>query len=200
MKRIHNKLLLSCFCYFLSFAAMSNQNLEAKQQKAFENSKAVLQKMGLDLLSGEIKIVSAKKILADNQGKNNAYADNINQSLKMHQEQQKNGYVKEPAPRAKELMELKKSSYYQFKKYENEFSLTSTHLRHNISELKMAYTFVGVPESVITHNIGIAPYGAYKQTKYGDGGDGWDGAIQFFENKDIGICEFREHNLKLDVV
>lgn len=62
---------------------------------------------------------------------------------------------------------------------------------------KMAYTFVGVPESAMTNNIGVAPYGAYKQTKYGDEGDGWDGAIHFFENKNIGTCEFREHNLKL---
>lgn len=49
MKQINNKLLLSCFCSFLSFSAMSNQDLEAKekQQQAFANSKAVLQKMGL---------------------------------------------------------------------------------------------------------------------------------------------------------
>lgn len=178
---------------------MSGQDLsmKEKQQQAYENSKAVLQTMGLSLLDGDIRIASSKKIIADNQGKNDIYVANIKKSLKMHEEQQKNGYVKEPESRAKELIEFRKASSYQFKKYENEFSATSTHLRHSISELKMAYTFVGVPQSAISTDIGVAPYGAYKQTKYGDEGDGWDGAIHFFENKSVGTCEFREHNLKL---
>ncbi|ASQ44644.1 hypothetical protein [Legionella clemsonensis] len=30
---------------------------------------------------------------------------------------------------------------------------------------------------VTDKTIGFAPYGAYKQTKYGDDGEGWDGAI-----------------------
>lgn len=46
-------------------------------------------------------------------------------------------------------------------------------------------------------HIGIAPYGAYKQVKNGDDGDGWDGAVQFFEKNGLGSCAFTEHNRKL---
>ena len=45
-----------------------------------------------------------------------------------------------------------------------------------IAELKMAYTFIGVPQSDMSKCIGVAPYGAYHE-------DGWDGAIQFFDNE-----------------
>lgn len=199
MKQLSNKLLLSCFCSVFSFSAIAGQDLTAKekQQQSYENSKAVLQKMGLNLLDGEVKIVSSNKMIVDHRGKNDTYVANIKKSLKMFEEQQRNGYVKQPESRAKELLEFKKASSYQFKKYENDYSPTGTHLRHSISELKMAYTFVGVPQSAMTTDLGVAPYGAYKQTTHGDEGDGWDGAIHFFENKNIGTCEFREHNLKL---
>ena len=62
----------------------------------------------------------------------------------------------------------------------------------------MAYTFVGVPKKEeMTVNIGVAPYGAYKQVKNGDDGDGWDGAGQFFEKNGLGSCAFTEHNRRL---
>ena len=45
--------------------------------------------------------------------------------------------------------------------------------------------------------VGVAPFGAYKQIKNGDDGDGWDGAVQFFEKNRIGSCAYTEHNRKL---
>ena len=158
-------------------------------------NKAYLQKMGITLLDGEVKIEGAKTLMA--QSKDDYYSSRIQSYLSMHREQEKNGFVERAEPRATELLEFNQSAKYQYKKYRGELSVSSTHLRHTISELKLAYTFVGVPQSEMDRNIGVAPYGAYKDVKYGDGGDGWDGAIQFFEKKGVGICEFKEHNLKL---
>ncbi len=51
----------------------------------------------------------------------------------MHQEQQRNGFVEEIQPRAKELLEFENSSEYQFKKiqkfllYEGDFSYVKIH-------------------------------------------------------------------------
>lgn len=165
------------------------------QAELREKNKAYLKKMGIELLDGEIRIVDAKTVLRNS--KNEYYASKINQYLSMHQEQEKNGFVKIPEPRAKELLEFREAANYQYQKYKNEISQASTHLRHSIPELKMAYTFIGVPDSEMDEHIGVAPYGAYKQTKYGDDSDGWDGAVQFFVNKDLGTCEFKEHNMKL---
>lgn len=165
------------------------------RDEILEQNKAYLEKMGINLLDGEVRIVNAKSLI--NQAKDDYYASKVKNFLNMHKEQEKNGFVREPEPRAKELLNFKETAKYQFKKYKKEFAPRSTHLRHNISELKMAYTFVGVPDSLMDKNIGVAPYGAYKQTKQGDKADGWDGAVQFFEKKNIGSCEFKEHNLKL---
>ena len=43
----------------------------------------------------------------------------------------------------------------------------------------------------------MAPYGAYKEVKNGDGGDGRDGAVQFFDKNGIGGYSFTEHNRRL---
>lgn len=158
-------------------------------------NKDYLQKMGITLLDGEIKIVKADTLM--HQAKDEYYSSRIRNFLQMHQEQEKNGYVKRPEPRAKDLLDFSQTAEYQYKKYVGEISPSSTHLRLVISDLKMAYLFVGIPLSDVDKNIGFAPYGAYKQIKNGDDGDGWDGAIQFFEKNGIGTCEFKEHNLKL---
>lgn len=165
------------------------------QEEIRNKDKAYLQKIGINLLDGEVKIISSKTLKA--QVKDDFYLSRINKYLAMYKEQEKKGYVSESEPRAKELLDFKNSASFQFKKYVNEFSPISTHLRSSMSDLKMAYTFVGVPNTEVSENIGFAPYGAYKQTKYGDASNGWDGAIQFFVKDKIGTCEFKEHNLKL---
>ncbi|ASQ44985.1 hypothetical protein [Legionella clemsonensis] len=165
------------------------------QEQIREQNKAYLKKMGIEMLDGEVRIIDAKTLKS--QANDEFYATRIKQYLSMHKEQEKNGFVNAPSPRAKELLEFSKTADFQYEKYKNELSPSSTHIRHTIAELKMAYTFVGVPASVTDKTIGFAPYGAYKQTKYGDDGDGWDGAIQFFQKKDVGTCEFKEHNMKL---
>ncbi|GGI83967.1 hypothetical protein [Legionella impletisoli] len=110
--------------------------------------------------------------------------------IKMLKEQKKNGFIKVDNPRAKELMEFRHTASHQIQKNSDNYLAQGTHLRKSIHELNMGYTFLGVPESLMTHNLGVAPYGAYHE-------NGWDGAIQFFENKEIGTCAFAEHSIKL---
>lgn len=173
----------------------SNQARELSKEEIIALNKQYLQKQGLPDLDGEVKISKAKIILSSSKDK--YYNSQINQFLKMHQEQQRNGFVEDIQPRAKELLEFENSSEYQFKKYKNAFSMKGTFLRQNPSDLIMAYHYTGVPESIVDHMIGVSPYGAFKETKYGDEATGWDGAIQFFTKKGIGTCEYKEHNLKL---
>jgi hypothetical protein len=145
----------------------------------------------------EINIVPATKYTNSNHIKdaNDAHiAKKMQEYLAMNGEQQKNGYVKSNEPRAKELLDLKNTASYQKSEYKNVFSPESTHMRNSSNDLKLAYTFVGVPSEDMDINIGTAPYGAYKSIK---NGDGWDGAVQFFDKKGIGSCAFSEHNRKL---
>ena len=167
-----------------------------------QRNREMLAQAGIEIpTSIEVSIVSANKymnIKGIKQNTNDAHmAMQMKEYLAMNEEQQKNGYVKDSEPRAKELMNLKYIAPYHKKKYQGVLSPESTHIRSSIDELKLAYTFVGVPKQEMTENIGVAPYGAYKSIKNGDDGDGWDGAVQFFEKKGIGFCSFIEHNRKL---
>ncbi|HHF7373992.1 hypothetical protein [Legionella bozemanae] len=192
------KLLIASISALLTFNVMaetSNPSKEEMDKKARE----YLAKSGINIPeTTDISIVSATKYInaptAAND-KNDAYiAKKMQEFLSMNQEQQKNGYVQVAEPRAKELMELKYIAPTQIKKYKDTFSPISTHIRMSIDEIKLAYTFLGVPETDRNLTIGVAPFGAYKQVKNGDKGDGWDGAVQFFEKDGIGSCAYYEHN------
>lgn len=199
MKKIF---LIAGISTLVSFQAMADTHTILSREQIEKQNREYLAKSGINIPnSTDISIVSASKYIniknpAHNQ--NDVYmAKRMQEYLAMNQEQQKNGYIKDDEPRAKELLDLKNVSAYQQKKYKDVFSPTSTHIRASSNELKLAYTFIGVPEEEMDINLGVAPYGAYKQVKNGDDGNGWDGAVQFFEKKGIGSCAFTEHDRRL---
>jgi len=54
----------------------------------------------------------------------------------------------------------------------------------------MAYDFKGVPANAVTTMLGVSPSVNFVQ------GQGWAGAMQFFEKAGLGNCSYRENNLK----
>lgn len=198
---MNNKLLATGIAVLFSFNVMASNQQALTKEEINKRNKEILAKAGIEIPEyNEINIVPATKYINSKNIKdaNDAHmAKKMQQYLAMNDEQQKNGYVKSNEPRAKELLDLKNTASYQKNKYKNVFSPESTHMRNSSNELKLAYTFVGVPPEDVDISIGTAPYGAYKSIKNGDGGDGWDGAVQFFDKKGIGSCAFSEHNRKL---
>ncbi|MCW8469910.1 hypothetical protein OQJ19_04465 [Fluoribacter gormanii] len=195
-------LLVAGVSALFSLNTLANDQKPLTKEEINQRNKAILAKSGISIPEyNEINIVSASTYIDSKdikQSANDAHmAKKIKEYLAMNEEQQKNGYVKDSDPRAKELMDLKRVTSYQIKKYKGVLSPESTHIRPYSNELKLAYTFVGAPKEEMTINIGVAPYGAYKSVKNGDDGDGWDGAVQFFEKDSIGSCAFTEHNRKL---
>lgn len=196
------KILIAGISAIISFNVIADAPPILTKEEINKRNRETLAKAGIDISdSTEISIVSANKFISNvgvKQNENDAHmAKKMKEYLAMNDEQQKNGYVKEGEPRAKELMELKHVAPYHQKKYKGVLSSESTHIRASGDELKLAYTFVGVPASEVDLNVGVAPYGAYKEIKNGDDGDGWDGAVQFFDKNGIGSCAFTEHNRKL---
>ncbi|HHF7349621.1 TPA: hypothetical protein ACPSKE_002831 [Legionella feeleii] len=195
------KLLLIGWCILLSFNSIADNHNTLSREEIDRLNKELLAKAGIYVPdSTEINIVSAKTILFKNNATNKVNDDTAKEMqayLAMNAEQKRSGYVKDKEPRAKELLDLENSSLYHKKKYRNVFSFKSTHLRETSDELKLGYTFLGVPKEEVSVNIGVAPYGAYKEVKNGDDADGWDGAVQFFVKNGIGTCAFTEHNRKL---
>lgn len=201
-KKMNKKLLVAGITTLFSFSIMANNQRALTQDEIKNKNKEMLSKAGIEIPEyNQINIVAANKYIKKTNSKQNAndahMARKIQEYLAMNEEQQKNGYVKDKESRAKELLDLKNTAAYQKEKYKGVLSAESTHMRDFSDELKLAYTFVGVPPEDMDMNIGVAPYGAYKSVKNGDDADGWDGAVQFFDKNGIGVCAFSEHNRKL---
>lgn len=199
---MNKKLLAAGISALFSFSVMASNQQALTKEEHIKRDKEILAKAGIEIPEyNEINIVPASKYINNKNSKNNAndahMAKKMQEYLTMNEEQQKNGYVRHHEPRAKELLDLKNTASYQKKKYERVLSPGSTHIRGSSNELKLAYTFVGVPPEEMDLNIGVAPYGAYKSIKNGDVGEGWDGAVQFFDKSGVGSCAFSEHNRKL---
>ena len=185
-----------------AFSAIASNQQALSKEEIIKKNNEILAKAGIEIPQyNEINIVPASNYINSKNVKPNANEVHMEQKMQkylaMNDEQQQNGYVKDNVPRAKELLDLKNTASYQKKKYKSVLSPESTHIRDFSNELKLAYTFVGVPPEDMDMSIGVAPYGAYKSIKNGDSGDGWDGAVQFFDKKGIGSCAFSEHNRKL---
>ncbi len=67
----------------------------------------------------------------------------------------------------------------------------STHMRHYLSDLKMAYVYGGVPVNLINKSIGYAPESTYTSK-------GWAGVVQFFIPQSINAkCAFHEIDIRI---
>lgn len=198
---MNSKLLVAGITALFSFSVIASNEQALTKEEINKKNKEILAKAGIEIPEyNEINIVTANKYINSMNIKdaNDAHlAKKMREYLVMNNEQQKNGYVNDNEPRAKELLDLKNTAAYQKKKYNGVLSAESTHIRDSSTDLKLAYTFVGVPPEDMDMSIGFAPYGAYKSVKNGDTGDGWDGAVQFFDKNGIGSCAFSEHNRKL---
>jgi len=198
---MNKKLIVVGVSALFSLSVMASNQQALTKEEINKKNKEILAKAGIEIPEyNEINIVPASKYInsKNKQNANNVHlAKKMQEYLAMNDEQQKNGYVNYNEPRAKELLNLKNTASYQKKKYKGVLSSESTHIRDSSNDLILAYTFVGVPPEDMDMSIGVAPYGAYKMVKNGDGGDGWDGAVQFFDKNGIGSCAFSEHNRKL---
>lgn len=68
----------------------------------------------------------------------------------------------------------------------------STRLRHELSDLKMAYDYQGVPGSLVKEVVGFAPVSTYINQR------GWTGAVEFFSPQNFdGLCSYNEINISL---
>lgn len=103
----------------------------------------------------------------------------------------KYGYSKDSSPDIQSLLNFKRIAASEFQKGTFSLDPKSEHLRHNINELKMGYTFNAVPQAQMSTLLGVSPYLNYIDNQ------GWVGAAEYFENKSIGVCEYKENNTKL---
>lgn len=110
------------------------------------------------------------------------------QRIKEREDIKKYGYIKQFLPQIQSLLNFREVSKNRFAA--QSANPTDEGMRHSISEIEMAYDFHGVPDQEVTSMLGVAPSVTYIK------GQGWAGAMQFFEKKGLGNCSYRENNLK----
>ncbi len=118
------------------------------------------------------------------------YTETQIENIKKYVDTLKNqGYIEKYNQNAAELIVFKQTAMTD---YANHHTLTeqSTHLRHTISELKMAYDYQGIHNSLTQEVIGFAPESTFM--------DGWAGAVEFFIPASLTcICAYHETNIFL---
>lgn len=157
---------------------------DAEKEIFMKENIKVLEQQGLPTPDSGVKLVPLDSLQNSEIQKKKA--------LLASAEQKKIGYFKEDSPRAHELLHfdevIKRNQVIEAKM----FKASETHLRHSVSDMTMAYTYVGVPEADMTKLIGIAPAGTYVESPV----KGWSGAVEFFENQ-VGTCAYTENNLRV---
>ncbi len=155
---------------------------EALQAKRMEWSRAYLEKQGGPVPDGGVKVLPAEKMAS--------YKENKSTIFKIKHDMATYGYVKEYS-QAEQLLTIKITAPRDFKKHGQDYDAKNTHLKHDINDIKMAYTFIGVPLQEGTESIGFAPITTYIKDK------GWAGAIYFFTKDGLGNCSYSENYVKL---
>ena len=164
--------------YCLASDAEDNPELHAKM---IASQLDYLKSHNLPLPDEGVVLVSKEELNAPSWALEKQHADLL--------QKKKLGYVKEDSPRATALLNYKSKALEESKKFTGVIKPWNTMLRHEPQDLKMAYSFVGVPKDQITQEIGVAPVGKYEN-------EGWSGAVQFFDTS-FGSCAFTEKNLRI---
>lgn len=172
-----NKLILASLiavCSGCSADGLSPEQLAwSKQHFAAQN---------VPVPDGGIKIVPAQNMITN--------PITMKRRAMQKMQMQSIGYVNEASPIYKQLMSIKNISKETLHLNSMNYGPTDEEIRSKISELKIAYNFVGVPASKEIKSIGFVPAVTYVQ------GKGWAGASQFFTFEGVGTCHYDENNLK----
>lgn len=104
----------------------------------------------------------------------------------------KKGYIAVQNKNATTLLSLHKIAQANYAKNDKTKLLPqSTHLRRKLSDLKMAYDYRSVPDSLTKKVIGFAPENTFLP-------NGWTGAVEFFSPQTMNaICSYHETNIQL---
>lgn len=176
-------IVLMLFPAFALFAADNlNSDDTAKIAKEREEwTKQYFAQQGAPVPDGGVTVLPEKEM--------SEYTTFKEQRAIDRQNVKKYGYIKEFLPQTQSLLNFKEVSKNRFSSQPE--NSTDEGLRHDISEIEMAYDYRGVPANAITTMLGVAPSVTYIK------GQGWAGAMQFFEKGGLGNCSYRENNLKL---
>lgn len=113
-------------------------------------------------------------------------------SIKHLKASRQNGYNKTSATDESfnSLYNIRKVAENEIKEYDISQNPLDTHLRSDISKLKLSFDFSGIPGISKENVIGFSPAGGYSHQ------NGWDGVVEFAQIPNIGICSFTTFSIQ----
>lgn len=176
--------LLMCFQWSFSFA--NANDLKEERMK-------ILQDLGLPLPGSGIKLVPRSMM--------GLPPDVIKEGEKSLREIKTLGYAIDKGPRAQELLSFRSRAQYEFKTLKNNESITSTHIRRNRNQVKLAFnqspSYKNIAHFREINTIGYVPFGSFQKKEDGlSDKTGWSGIVQFFDVKSIGTCAYSLKSVK----
>lgn len=100
------------------------------------------------------------------------------------------GFIEDKSTDAKQLLHMGlMSNRKKMNVDSNNSDPHDTHLKKNLSQIKLAFPFKGVPSIESKDVIGFAASGTWK--------NGWTGVRELFNKKNVGTCDFTVFNLAL---
>lgn len=173
MKNISIKTLVLCI---VSFSAFADESMNVAQ---VDDTNTYLRSQGLPVPGDDVVIKSISKMPRIKM-----------KFFKGEKQRKKFGFIKDSSTKAQYLSEIKFTAKKQFLNTHDMRNPAYTGLRKSVSDLKMAYNFVGVPSLDIKELVGFSPLNNMSEK-------GWVGASQIFVSKNVGTCSFSETNIKL---
>jgi len=158
---------------------LDSANMAKVAKERAEWTKQYFAKQGAPVPGGGVTVLPERQMSEYNTFKT--------QRAKERADIKKYGYIKKFSPQIQSLLNFKEVSKNQF--VAKSSNPSNEGLRHSINEIEMAYNFKGVPAHAVTTMLGFAPSVSYVK------GEGWAGAMQFFEKAGLGNCSYRENNL-----
>ena len=147
-----------------------------------EEDYAIFGKDGLPRPGSGVKLIPANKMHY-----NSAEVKQIKALAKTLNDK---GYIDKYNQHAMDLLMFRQAAEKDYAK--NTFQKEQgTHLRHNVSDLKIAYDYKEVPNVFTKEIFGFSPESVFMK-------NGWAGVIEFFKPSSLnGICAYHEINIKL---
>lgn len=101
---------------------------------------------------------------------------------------QTNGYINKENDFVPELLNQRRDAAAMLRESDKIQDKFDTHLHRNLSDLKLSFTFNGLPDIKKEDIIGYAVGGSY--IKKPGKPEGWDGVAVLFESNSMGSCRF----------
>lgn len=142
----------------------------------------------------EIRIVKLKEFMSAsirNEEDRKRITESISNMKQIKKEMDEKGYIVKSSPYINFLLNEIKDEPIR-----HAIQSKSSELSDTLEGFKIAYDYKPIIPSFYGKHWGFSPMGGYNRDYEGEGNEGWNGVVEYFEKGDL-TCAYSEHNTQL---